>query len=127
MDRHGDMGSGAFDARCELMLDVTWQTLRSDPELKLCEGLRLIEATRVAISRLAPESAEFFERQVLPQMRSALMERFGVTISSCPGVFRVVLTPERPNEREANNESWQFSIRHHSLLWRLKHNPPLFL
>jgi hypothetical protein len=61
------------------MLDVTWQTLRSDPDLKLCEGLRLIEATRSAISRLAPGSAEIFERDVLPQLRSALMERFGVS------------------------------------------------
>jgi hypothetical protein len=60
------------------MLDVTWQTLRSDPDLKLCEGLRLIEATRTAISRLAPSAAEIFEREVLPQLRSALMERFGV-------------------------------------------------
>jgi hypothetical protein len=74
-----DMGGGAFDARCELMLEVAWQTLRSDPDLKLCEGLRLIEATRTAISRLAPSSSGFFERQVLPQMRSALMERFGLS------------------------------------------------
>jgi len=78
MDRYGDTSCGGFDARCELMLDVTWQTLRSDPDLRLCEGLRLIEATRVAISRLAPASVDFFERQVLPQMRSALMDRFGV-------------------------------------------------
>jgi hypothetical protein len=61
------------------MLDVTWQTLRSDPELKLCEGIRLIEATRVAITRLAPAAAENFEREIEPQMRAALMERFGVT------------------------------------------------
>lgn len=60
------------------MLDVAWQTLRSDPDLKLCEGLRLIEATRTAISRLAPTSVDFFEREVLPQMRSTLMERFGL-------------------------------------------------
>jgi hypothetical protein len=77
--RADDDADGALDARCELMLDVTWQTLRSDPELKLCEGIRLIEATRVAISRLAPESAEELERQVVPRMRAALMERFGVT------------------------------------------------
>jgi hypothetical protein len=61
------------------MLDVTFQTLRSDPELKLCEGLRLIEATRTAVSRLAPTSTDLFDREVLPQMRSALMERFGVS------------------------------------------------
>jgi len=68
----------AFDARCVLMLDVTCQTLRSDPELRLCEGLRLIEATRTAVSRLAPASLETFEAQVMPQMRNILMERFGV-------------------------------------------------
>jgi hypothetical protein len=78
VDHRGDSGCGAFDARCELMLEVTWQTLRSDPELKLCEGLRLIEATRIAIARLAPSAAEHFEREVLPQLRSALMTRFGV-------------------------------------------------
>jgi len=44
----------------------------------LCEGLRLIEATRTAISRLAPTSLEAFESQVLPQMRTILLERFGV-------------------------------------------------
>ena len=73
------MTEAGFDARCKLMLDVTWQTLRSDPELKLCEGLRLIDATRTAISRLAPASTDFFDREVLPQMRSALMERFGLS------------------------------------------------
>jgi len=73
-----ELEKGAFDARCELMLDVAWQTLRSDPDLKLCEGLRLIEATRTAVSRLAPASMGLFESKVLPQMRSALMERFGL-------------------------------------------------
>ncbi len=70
---------GGFDARCELMLDVAWQTLRSDPDLKLCEGLRLIEATRTAVSRLAPSALDLFDRRVLPQMKSALMTRFGLS------------------------------------------------
>jgi hypothetical protein len=61
------------------MLDVTCQTLRSDPELRLCEGLRLIEATRTAVARLAPASLELFEAHVLPQMRTILMDRFGLT------------------------------------------------
>jgi hypothetical protein len=74
-----DEPSTVFDARCELMLDVTCRTLEEDPELKLCEGLRLIEATRKAISRIAPESAEFFDSDVLPRMRSILMTRFGVS------------------------------------------------
>ena len=79
MSESGNFAGGDFDARCELMLDVTWQTLRSDPDLKLCEGLRLIEATRTAVGRLAPASAEHFEREILPQMRSALMDRFGLS------------------------------------------------
>lgn len=79
MEGKGSGGYGVFDARCELMLDVARQTLRSDPDLKLCEGLRLIEATRTAISRLAPSSLEDFERFVLPELRSTLMERFGLS------------------------------------------------
>jgi hypothetical protein len=77
-----DFSRDAFDARCVLMLDVTCQTLHSDPELRLCEGLRLIEAARTAVSRLAPASLETFETQIMPQMRSILMERFGVIETS---------------------------------------------
>jgi hypothetical protein len=47
------------DARCELMLDVTRKTLEEDPDLRLCEGLRLIE-------------------HELPGLRNILMERFGL-------------------------------------------------
>jgi len=68
-----------LDARSELMLDVTCRTLEEDPELKLCEGLRLIEATRTAISRMAPDSLSLFESDMLPRMRSILMERFGLS------------------------------------------------
>lgn len=78
MKRGGNNGFDGLDARCVLMLDVTCHTLRSDPDLRLCEGLRLIEATRTAVSRLAPESLDNFEAHLLPQMRSILMERFGV-------------------------------------------------
>ena len=67
-----------FDARCVLMLDVTCQTLRSDPDLRLCEGIRLIDATRTAVARLAPAHLDAFDAQVLPQMRGILMERFGL-------------------------------------------------
>lgn len=75
-----------LDARCGLMLDVTCQTLRSDPELRLCEGLRLIEATRTAIARLVPESLEIFDTTVMPELRRILMERFGVTELPISGV-----------------------------------------
>jgi hypothetical protein len=67
------------DARCELMLDVTRKTLEEDPDLRLCEGLRLIEATHKAVRRLAPEAVEAFENEELPSLRSILMERFGLT------------------------------------------------
>jgi hypothetical protein len=72
--------------RCQLMLDVTCHTLRSDPDLRLCEGLRLIEATRTAVARLAPEMLEQFERRIMPQMRELLMERFGIDAASLPNV-----------------------------------------
>lgn len=67
------------DARCELMLDVTRKTLEEDPDLRLCEGLRLIEATRKAVGRLAPDAMEAFDNEELPSLRTILMERFGVS------------------------------------------------
>ena len=70
-----------FDSRCKLMLDVALQTLRSDPELRLCEGLRLIDATRLAVSRLAPGSLDVFDARILPLMRGILLNRFGVAES----------------------------------------------
>ena len=67
------------DARCELMLDVTRRTLEEDPDLKLCEGLRLIEATHKAVGRLAPDAVAAFENEELPDLRNILMERFGLS------------------------------------------------
>ena len=67
------------DARYELMLDVTRKTLEEDPDLRLCEGLRLIDATRKAVGRLAPEAIEAFENKELPSLRSILMKRFGLS------------------------------------------------
>ena len=67
------------DARCELMLDVTRRTLEEDPDLRLCEGLRLIEATRKAVGRLAPDAIDAFESEELPCLRTILMERFGLS------------------------------------------------
>ena len=66
-------------SRCELMLDVTRRTLEEDPDLRLCEGLRLIEATRKAVGRLAPEAIDVFESDELPGLRTILMERFGLS------------------------------------------------
>jgi len=67
------------DARYELMLDVTRKTLEEDPDLRLCEGLRLIEATRKAVGRLAPEAIAAFDNSELPSLRTILMERFGLS------------------------------------------------
>jgi hypothetical protein len=73
-----------FEARYGVMLDVTLDTLRSDPDLKLCEGLRLIEATRTAVARHAPDRLDAFDAQVLPRLNEALMDRFGlVDFPSC--------------------------------------------
>lgn len=66
------------DARCGVMLDVTSRTLEEDPDLRLCEGLRLIEATHKAIARLAPDIVASFEAAELPRLRGILMERFGL-------------------------------------------------
>jgi len=66
------------DARCGVMLEVTSRTLEEDPDLRLCEGLRLIEATHKAIARLAPDIVAWFEAAELPRLRGILMERFGL-------------------------------------------------
>lgn len=70
------------ESRYDVMLDVAMQTLENDPKLKLCEGLRLIEATRTAVARHSPASLDLFERRVLPRMRETLMHRFGMV--TCP-------------------------------------------
>lgn len=66
------------DARCGVMLEVTSRTLEEDPDLRLCEGIRLIEATHKAIARLAPDIVASFEAAELPRLRGILMERFGL-------------------------------------------------
>ena len=73
-----------LDERCVLMVDVTCDTLRSDPELLLCEGLRLIDATRKAVQRLSPHAQEAFEARIVPHMREILLERFGL-VDGDPG------------------------------------------
>jgi len=69
-------------SRYDVMLDVAMQTLANDPELKLCEGLRLIEATRRSVARYSPATLDIFDKRVLPRMRETLMHRFGMVI--CP-------------------------------------------
>ena len=70
------------ESRYSVMLDVAMQTLANDPDLKLCEGLRLIEATRTAVARHSPACLDIFDSRALPRLREALMHRFGMAI--CP-------------------------------------------
>ena len=72
-----------LNSRSQLMLDVTYHTLQSDPELRLCEGLRLIEAARSAVARIEPSALDTVELQVIPVLRSTLLQRFGVPEESC--------------------------------------------
>ena len=74
-----DESDSLTGSRRELMLDVTRRTLREDPDLKLCEGLRLIDATHKALVRMDPGSVEDFEAEILPDLRRILMERFGLS------------------------------------------------
>jgi len=66
------------DCRYKLLIGVTSETLRSDPDLRLCEGLRLIEAARTAVARMDPGGLEIFDQRIGPLLRQTLMERFGV-------------------------------------------------
>jgi len=68
----------AFRAQYGTVLEITLETLRHDPELRLCEGIRLIETTRRWVGRQLPEFQEAFDREVLPRLRSALNLRFGL-------------------------------------------------
>jgi hypothetical protein len=77
-DHNFSQSRGDSSARCSLLLDVTMDTLRSDPDLRLCEGLRLIEAARTAILRLDASLVDEFEASILPKMKEALMDRFGI-------------------------------------------------
>ncbi|GEM_PF-3043772 len=79
-----DMRGMVAEARCRLMGEMVLDIIRSDPELKLCEGLRLLEATRSAVARMDSGSLDHFEARILPLARRTLLERFG--IDPTPGV-----------------------------------------
>ncbi len=69
---------GSPEWRCRLISEVTLQLLESEPGLKLCEGLRLIEAACQAVERMAPEGRDAFHAATLPRLQRALLERFGI-------------------------------------------------
>lgn len=73
----GGFGDG-FDRKCRLMVESIVDIIQSDAELGLCEGLRLLEATRCALARVDAASADRFDLQVLPHIRRHLLERFGI-------------------------------------------------
>ena len=76
--RDNDGKAMPAEARCRLMGEVVLDIIRHDPELKLCEGLRLLEATRSAVARMDSGSLDHFEVAVLPLARRMLLERFGI-------------------------------------------------
>lgn len=68
----------AAELRFRLIVDTAFEIIRFDEELRFCEGLRLIEATRRSIAQLDPAMADRFEDDCAREMRRALMERFGI-------------------------------------------------
>ena len=69
---------GSPDWRCQLISEVTLHLIESEPGLKLCEGLRLIEAACQAVERMAPDGKDAFHSATVPRLRRALLERFGI-------------------------------------------------
>lgn len=67
-----------LDARSRLMLAVTRDLLLRDPELTLCEGLRLIDAMGTALGRVDSGELDVFEEYIRPHLRSLLLGRFGI-------------------------------------------------
>ncbi len=65
-------------SRFRMMVEVTIGILRSDDGLRLCEGLRLIDAARQSAARMGPDAVAAFDRHVYPEMRRVLMDRFGI-------------------------------------------------
>jgi len=84
MDPTDDIGSP--EKRCRLIAQVTLQILRDDPDLTLCEGLRLVGSAREAIERLAPEGRDALLAEMIPGLRRVLLERFGITEDPRSGV-----------------------------------------
>jgi len=74
------------DPRWRLMLELARDILERDGELTLCEGLRIIEATRTAVARTAPASLGVFDERIRPLLHSALLERFGIAHPSSAGI-----------------------------------------
>ncbi len=74
----GHWTGGELDARARLMLAVARDAILGDPGLRLCEGLRLIEAMRTAVGRLGPAGPAVFDLHIRPHLRALLLNRFGI-------------------------------------------------
>lgn len=62
-----------------ILVDLTAQMLAQDKSLKLCEALRLVEATREAVSRLFPGKEATFDLIIRPRLEQIILERFQLT------------------------------------------------
>jgi len=78
MQQRYDGPIDGFDRRCRLMVETVIDIIHSDQELRLCEGLRLLEATRGALARVDAASLHRFDMEILPGIRRRLLERFGI-------------------------------------------------
>jgi hypothetical protein len=78
-DQVGDDVVSPHDrSRFRMMVEVTIGILRSDEGLRLCEGLRLIDAARQSATRMGPDAVAAFDSYIYPQMRRVLLDRFGI-------------------------------------------------
>jgi hypothetical protein len=59
-----------------ILVDLTAQILAEDPNLKLCEAIRLVEAARSAVVRLFPGKEETFDLVLRPRLERIIEERF---------------------------------------------------
>jgi len=59
-----------------ILVDLTAQILAEDPNLKLCEAIRLVEAARSAVVRMFPGKEETFDLVLRPRLERIIEERF---------------------------------------------------
>ena len=68
------------------MLAVVEDVLTKDPELRLCEGLRLLRSVETACARAGADRLDVFVRFIRPQLYERLLQCFGI----CADPFRRV-------------------------------------
>lgn len=75
-----------LDGRTRLMLSVVEDMLNGDSELRLCEGLRLLQSIETACARAGSEGLDVFVQHIRPRLHAQLLHGFGI----CPDPFRNV-------------------------------------